>query len=176
IHAAPEHVRASLNARVEIGLVELPQSVANLRGCGAVPGRKIADGVSHPLFKAPQIVHQTLAIVGQRLRRVLRGTRPRAVGIRARQITNSVRLIALFIRKAIRLSSQSIEASGVLLTLSSTQEIRCLAKPLGGTPGVGLTLPLRGSAPHVVVGLPKLIERLLDARVGCALAPLRLLS
>ncbi len=72
----------------------------------------------------------------------------------------------MLLGKPIRFIGHSIEARRGLLLLSATQEAGGLFQALGGAASISLALPLGCGATHIVIGLPKLVEGLLHARVA----------
>jgi hypothetical protein len=171
IHAAAEPVGAFLDAILGVVRVEVAESVAQFAGCGALIGSEVALRIAHLLLQLGEIVGEVLALVGKLVGIIGICRRTAVVGLpetarqggRARHLTELLRLIFFFLRKAIGFVRQGIEtAAGILLLRASKKILRFAETVRGATrfsaAGLGVA--------HILVGGTQAFERLRDAGIG----------
>ena len=168
--ALADPIGAALQQALQIGILDAREGFAQLGGSVPLRGGQRAHGLAHLVLQAREVVRGFLAILRElalllprrRLACAGAGRSPVRPGL-AEHVGHAVGLLALFGGQAIRFASQRIELAGGLFLLLATQQIGGFAQALGGTTGVGFTLPLRGRAAHVVAGLANAVQGLLDA-------------
>ena len=164
IDAASKLIGTSLQAALQVRLVESAERIAQLGSGIALRRTESALGVLHSLFELSQIARHPLAIVGQLALLLALGrsgslTSLAALALRrpapfcadwpfcarlsvlAEGAAHALGLGALLLRQSLRFARQLIDLPGSLLLLHAAEQIGGFAEPVGGAAGIGVVLP-----------------------------------